>query len=244
MQRILECCVNSAVSAVEAQEGGADRVELCENMADGGTTPSAGSIRLARQSLRIGLYVMIRPRGADFLYNDLEFSIMKEDVLMARSLGADGVVFGILRADGTIDRERMEELVHLASPMGVTCHRAFDMTRDPFEAMETLIGLGVERILTSGQRENALAGAPLIRQLIEKADNRIVVMPGNGIKEHNLQEVIRETGATEFHVRLDKTVDSGMIFRNPAAKMGSPQQSEYDYVVTDRERVINMRYKL
>src|SRR5512138_1393956 len=163
---LLEACVNSALSAIEAQAGGADRVELCQNMPEGGCTPSAGAIRYARKELRIGLFVMIRPRGADFLYSDGEFEIMKEDIRVAKELGADGVVFGILKADGTIDRQRMEELIRLARPMGVTCHRAFDMTRDPFGALEDLIALGVDRILTSGQCDSALEGAPLIRQLI------------------------------------------------------------------------------
>ena len=139
---ILEACVNSALSAIEAQKGGADRVELCENMADGGCTPSAGAIWFARQRLQIGLFVMIRPRGADFLYNHEEFEIMKEDVRMAKELRADGVVFGILNPDGTIDTEQMGQLAELARPMGITCHRAFDMTHDPFEALGDLIRLG------------------------------------------------------------------------------------------------------
>jgi copper homeostasis protein len=148
---ILEACVNSAISAIEAQKGGADRVELCENLHDGGTTPSAGSIILARKHLHTGLFVMIRPRGGDFLYSSDEFEIMKSDIRMAKELGADGVVFGILLPGGTIDVERMKILSDLARPMGITCHRAFDMTADPFQAMEDLIGLGIDRILTSGQ---------------------------------------------------------------------------------------------
>src|ERR1039457_4698355 len=145
---LLEACVNSVVSAIEAQKGGASRVELCENMQEGGTTPSAGSILTARRNLYIDLYVMIRPRGADFLYNDLEFEIMKQDIHLAQELGADGVVFGILKSDGTIDKERMKVLVELARPMRITWHRAFDMARDPYEAMEDLISLGIDRILT------------------------------------------------------------------------------------------------
>jgi copper homeostasis protein len=183
---ILEACVNSAISAIEAQKGGADRVELCENMMEGGCTPSAGAIQLARQHLTIRLFVMIRPRGADFCYSDEEFEIMKHDVLIARESGADGVVFGILQSDGTIDEDRMAQLSELARPMGITCHRAFDMTSDPFEAMETLISLGIDRILTSGQSDSALDGAPLIRNLIERAKGRIILMPGHGVKVHNL----------------------------------------------------------
>jgi copper homeostasis protein len=234
---ILEACVNSAVSALEAQAGGANRVELCENMVDGGCTPSAGTIRFARKHLTIGLYVMIRPRGADFCYSGDEFAIMKEDILMAKEMGADGVVFGILKRDGTIDKERMAELVALARPMGVTCHRAFDMTRDPFEALDTLMDLGIDRVLTSGQADSALLGAPLIRQLVERSTGRIVIMPGHGIKEHNLDEAIRATGASEFHLYLTKQVPSAMEFVRSDVKMGKPDLSEYDYTVVDRERI-------
>ena len=239
---ILEACVNSAVSAYEAQEGGANRVELCDNLLEGGTTPGAGTIRIARNLLQIDLFVMIRPRGADFLYNDQEFEIMKEDILVAKELGADGVVFGILLPDGRIDSERMKVLAGLARPMGITCHRAFDMTRHPLEAMEELITLGIDRILTSGQRENALAGAPLIRQLIQQASGRISIMPGNGVKEHNLHKIVKETGAAEFHIHLDKTVKTGMNFFNEKVKMGKPEQSEYDITITDRERVRMARW--
>jgi copper homeostasis protein len=238
---LLEACVNSAISAVEAQRGGAGRVELCENMADGGCTPSAGAIRFARKELTIGLFVMIRPRGADFLYSDAEFEIMKQDVLLAKESGADGVVFGILNPDGTIDQARMEQLVRLARPMGVTCHRAFDMTRDPFEALEELVSLGIDRVLTSGQSDSALEGAPLIRQLIGQANRRIIVMPGHGIKEHNLEQVIRETGAEEFHLYLTRKAPSKMQFSRLGVKMGSPGQSEYDLTLVDAERIRNAR---
>lgn len=234
---ILEACVNSAVSAMEAQKGGADRVELCENMADGGCTPSAGSIILARKHLHISLYVMIRPRGADFLYSDDESEIMKEDVRMAKSLGADGVVFGILMPDGRIDRDRMRELIELARPMGVTCHRAFDMTNDPFQALDDLIEIGVDRILTSGQTDSALDGAGLIQKLITRANGRIIIMPGHGIKEHNLKEVMEKTGAVEYHMYLTRQVESGMDFNREGVKMGNPDQSEYGYLQVNAERV-------
>jgi len=234
---ILEACVNSSVSALEAQKGGAERVELCENMADGGCTPSAGMIRFARQHLQIELFVMIRPRGADFCYSQEEFEIMKEDVKTSKELGADGVVFGILKPDGTIDCERMVRLAELARPMGITCHRAFDLTRDPFEALEGLIRLGIDRVLTSGQSESALLGAPLIRELILKAVGRIILMPGHGIKEHNLEQVIRETGASEFHLYLTRNRPSEMKFHREGVKMGKPELSEYDSVIVDAERI-------
>ena len=236
---IFEACVNSALSAVEAFKGGADRVELCENLHDGGTTPSAGAIRYARENIDIGLYVMIRPRGGDFLYSEAEFSIMKEDIRLARYLDADGVVFGLLNANGTVDRPRTAELVRMARPLGVTFHRAFDMTADPFRAMEDLISLGVDRILTSGQSDSALQGAPLIRQLVEKAAGRIIIMPGHGIKENNLAEVIMETGASEFHLYLPKQVKSNMTFIREEVKMGKPGISEYEMTLIDAERVRN-----
>ena len=238
---IIEACVNSAISAIEAQRGGADRVELCENLHDGGTTPSAGAILFARKSLHIGLYVMIRPRGGDFLYSDDEFEIMKEDIRVAREIGADGVVFGILKPDGTIDKARMKELVELARPMGITCHRAFDMTTDPFLAMEDLIDLGIDRILTSGQQKTALEGAALICDLIYKSNGRIIIMPGSGVKEGNIEELIRITGAKEVHIHLEKQEPSRMIFKQPSVYMGIPYQSEFEHTITDWERIRKVR---
>jgi copper homeostasis protein len=187
------------------------------------------------------VFVMIRPRGADFHYSDGEFEIMRSDVMKAKEYGADGVVFGILRPDGTIDSERMETLVSLARPMGITCHRAFDMTRDPFEALEALIAIGIDRVLTSGQSDSALAGAPLIRRLIEKAAGRIIVMPGHGVKEHNLERVIRETGAGEYHLYLTKQVSTGMRFLREDVKMGKPDHSEYEATIVDSERINNAK---
>ncbi|HNW74887.1 MAG TPA: copper homeostasis protein CutC [Bacteroidales bacterium] len=234
---LLEACVNSAMSAVEAQKGGAGRVELCENLHDGGTTPSAGAIIIAREKLHIGLFVMIRPRGGDFLYSDDEFRIMQSDIRFAKEAGADGVVFGILNSDGTIDRERMKQLAELARPMGITCHRAFDMTPDPYQSMEDLIGLGIDRILTSGQRPTAPLGADLIRELILKADGRIIIMPGSGVKEHNIVDLRDRTGATEFHIHLEKQEPSRMKFRQPSVYMGAPGQSEFEHVLTDWKRI-------
>jgi copper homeostasis protein len=238
---ILEVCVNSAKSAFEAQKGGADRVELCENLHDGGTTPSAGAIRLAREKLHIRLFVMIRPRGGDFLYSEDEFRIMQHDIKVAKAEGADGVVFGILNPDGTIDRERMRMLAVLARPMGITCHRAFDMTHDPIKAMEDLIIMGFDRILTSGQRPTAPEGAYLISNLIASAAGRIIIMPGSGVKEHNIVELRAKTGATEFHIHLDKQEASGMVFRQTSVYMGKPDQSEFEHVLTDWKRIDNVR---
>ncbi len=237
MAKILEACVNSAVSAVAARNGGADRIELCENMMEGGCTPSAGTIKFARKELQIPIMVMIRPRGADFLYSHDEFQIMKNDICAARDLGADGVVFGILNPDGSIDLKRMGELVEMARPMQVTCHRAFDMTADPFKALDDLRDLGIDRILTSGQSDSALLGAALIRELINYAEKRIIIMPGHGIKEHNLSEAINLTGASEFHMYLPKQVGSAMTFTREGVKMGKPDLSEYGYELIDEERI-------
>ena len=234
---LLEACVNSAFSAIEAQKGGADRVELCENMPEGGCTPSAGAIKFARQHIHIGLFIMIRPRGADFCYSPEEFEIMKYDVQLAKDLGADGVVFGILKREGTIDKVRMAQLAEIARPMGITCHRAFDMTRDPYEALNDLVSLGIDRILTSGQSDSALQGAPLIRELIGKSQEKIILMPGHGIKENNLEKVIQDTGAKEFHLYLTKNVKTKMQFTRENVKMGKPDLSEYDTTIVDRERI-------
>lgn len=180
---------------------------------------------------------MIRPRGEDFCYSQKEFEIMKHDVRSAKEMGADGVAFGILNPNGTIDKERMAELVQLARPMGITCHRAFDMTRDPYEAMNDLISIGVDRILTSGQSNSALLGAPLIRELIRKSQDKIILMPGHGIKEHNLEEAIRKTGANEVHLYLTKNMPTVMQFIREDVKMGKPELSEYDHTIVDAERI-------
>ena len=238
---LIEACVNSAISAIEAQKGGADRVELCETLHDGGTTPSAGSILFARKNLHIGLFVMIRPRGGDFLYSDDEFEIMKSDVRMAKELGADGVVFGILLPGGTIDMERMKILADLARPMGITCHRAFDMTVNPYQAMEDLISLGIDRILTSGQQPAAPDGAGLIRELVTLANGRIIIMPGSGVKEHNIVELVRATGVSEVHIHLEKQEPSRMTFKQPSVYMGKPDQPEFEQTLTDWERIRDLR---
>ena len=216
----LEVCVDSVESALAAQAAGADRVELCQALFEGGLTPSAGLIEEVRARVSLKLAVMIRPRGADFCYSTTEFAVMKRDLLLARKLGADVLVLGLLKPDGTIDRERTCELLELARPLPVTFHRAFDMTRDPREALETLIGLGVDRVLTSGQERSALEGLDLIAELIQLAGDRIVVMPGGGLSERNLPKILRQSGAREFHVSAGSTRESPMTFRNPRVAMG------------------------
>jgi copper homeostasis protein len=234
---ILEACVNSAFSAAEAERGGASRVELCENMAVGGTTPSMGTIREARRLLSIDLYVMIRPRGSDFGYSTEEFRIMQDDVRVAKESGANGVVFGILNDDGTIDRERMKLLIDLARPMGITFHRAFDFVPDPFHAMEELIELNVDRILTSGQEVNAIAGASLIRKLIQQSNGRIIIMPGGGVKEYNIREAIELTGAEEYHLYLTKNDSSKGKYPARNVKLSSQPDPENGIVIVDAEKI-------
>lgn len=208
----LEICANSVLSAVTAQEGGADRVELCQNLDVGGTTPSLGQVWLARAGLSIGLHVLIRPRGGDFLYSDLEFLEMKSDIMFCREAKCDGVVIGILLADGRVDTVRMAELIELARPMQVTFHRAFDRCRDPFEALEAIIGLGCDRLLTSGMRNSAEDGSETIVKLVKQANGRIEVMPGSGINEKNIAQIAAATGARSFHTSAKVEVGSAMDY--------------------------------
>jgi len=235
---LIEACVNSVESALEAQKGGALRVELCDNLMEGGTTPSMGSIKWAREKLSIGLNVIIRPRGGDFCYSDLEYDIMIQDIKTAREIGADGVVIGILAIDGTIDLQRTKYLVDLARPMSVTFHRAFDMTADPFMALEDLKRLGVDRILTSGQRQSAMVGRALLKELVVAAGNDIVIMPGVDIDAANIRQLAAETGAREFHVLAERHAQSPMQYKNPHVFMGSdPNLPEYSRPVTDWEKI-------
>ena len=184
-----EICANSVASCIAAQKGGADRVELCAGIPEGGTTPSYGMIKSARESISIALNVIIRPRGGDFLYSQEELREMTYDIKVARELGADGLVFGCLRPDGYVDVEAMKPLMEAAGDTPVTFHRAFDHCSNPFHALEDIIELGCTRILTSGCRPTALEGADLLCQLVEKASDRIIIMPGCGVKEDNIAEI-------------------------------------------------------
>ncbi len=231
-----EICANSVASCIAAQEGGADRVELCAGIPEGGTTPSFGMIRNARECISIALNVIIRPRGGDFLYSETELREMVYDIQAAKELGADGLVFGCLRPDGSVDMEAMKILMEAAGDTPVTFHRAFDHTSDPFKALEDIISLGCARILTSGCRPTALEGADLLAQLVEKAAGRIIIMPGCGIREGNIAEIARLSGAREFHFSARESVESGMFFRNPEVAMGS-EDDPYGYDVTTARRV-------
>lgn len=237
-QFILEVCANSVESALAAQRGGAHRVELCDNLYEGGTTPSAGSIELARAGLAIDLHVLIRPRGGDFCYSSIEFDIMRRDIALAKNLGADGVVIGALLPDGHVDVQRCRELVGIARPLSVTFHRAFDMTPDPMRALEDIVSLGVQRILTSGQKNKAVEGAGLIARLVERAAGRVSILVGSGVNEQNICALIRETGAQEFHVSGRKSFPSRMLYRNESVRMGGLQGiPEYEISLTDEETI-------
>ena len=203
-------------SCAVAQSSGAHRIELCDNPTDGGTTPSLGFIKAARKILDIELYPIIRPRGGDFLYSHHEFEAMKSDVELCKNLGCDGVVIGMLLPDGNIDRERCWQLVEMAYPMGVTFHRAFDRVKDPFKSLEDIIYIGCERILTSGQKPIAENGAELIKELIHQADERIIIMPGSGIRSGNILSIEQQTGATEFHSSARTHNTSDMQYHNEA----------------------------
>ena len=218
MQYKLELIGFNIESCILAQAAGADRIELCDGPAEGGTTPSYGFIKAAREKLQIELYPIIRPRGGDFLYSADEFDIMKNDIKLCKKFNCDGVVIGILNTDGTVDKDRCKQLVDLAYPLGVTFHRAFDRTAEPFKAMEDIIDIGFERILTSGQKSNAHDATDLISQLIEKAEDRIIIMPGSGIRSDNIIDIATKTKATEFHTSARIMVDSKMEFIRDSLK--------------------------
>jgi copper homeostasis protein len=234
----IEICVDSVAGALAAQSGGADRVELCDNLMEGGTTPSAGCLKMARRHLKIGLQAMIRPRGGDFLYDDHEVEVMREDIRVAKELGADGVVFGCLTPEGEIDQALTRELAALARPLNVTFHRAFDMCRDPRKGLEELIVLGVDRVLTSGQEETCLEGLEVIRALQEQAAGRIIILPGGGITPRNLLRIVAGTGVSEVHLGARATVESRMRFRNPRCFMGGAlRPPEFSWKTTDANKV-------
>lgn len=238
----IEIVVYNIESALKAFEGGADRIELCDNPGEGGTTPSYGVIELVRQNVALDVYVMIRPRGGDFHYSSYEYHAMKRDISQCQKLSVDGVVFGVLNPDGTIDKKRCKELISQARPLKVTCHRAFDMTKDPFQALEDCIEVGFDRILTSGQQPQAAKGAELIGELIKKASGRIAIMPGSGVNEETVTEIIRKSGATEIHFSATGSRESAMQYKNQAiAGMGSDEGAEFKLRTVDPMRVKKMR---
>lgn len=218
-------------SCIIAQNAGADRIELCDGPAEGGTTPSYGFIKSARKKLSIELFPIIRPRGGDFLYSDDEFNIMVADTRVCKELGCDGIVIGMLNADGTVDKDRCRILTDLAYPMGVTFHRAFDRAVDPVQAMEDIIDCGFERILTSGQKPNAMDGIALLAELVKLGEGRISIMPGSGVRSDNIIDIAQKSGATEFHTSARMMRDTKMKFTNEL------MNEELRSVITDEQEL-------
>jgi copper homeostasis protein len=239
-QITVEVCVDSVASAIAAERGGAHRVELCSSLIEGGVTPSAGMIAAVRGAVSNGLHVMIRPRGSDFCYSEDEFQVMRRDVIMAKQLGANGVVFGILDLDGRVDTRRTAELARLAVPLAVTFHRAFDVSRDLFESLEKLPTAGVHRVLTSGGRNTAVEGAETLARLVASAAEKIVVMAGGGIRDHNVALLIARTGVREIHAGLRSVVPSPMRYKNSEVMLrmaGAGQSRDNEHFVVDERDV-------
>ena len=216
MTNQLEVIAFSIASCIVAEQAGADRIELCDNPGEGGTTPSYGMIKTARLKTSIALFPIIRPRGGDFLYSNDEFEIMKNDINVCKTIGCDGVVIGLLLPDGRIDEYRTAELVELAYPMDVTFHRAFDRVKDPIESLEKIINCGCKRVLTSGLHPTAELGIDLIEQLVAQAGNRISIMPGSGIRAQNIEKIVTKTKAHEFHSSARTILNSSMQYLNPS----------------------------
>lgn len=237
---VLEICADSVESAMAAQAGGADRIELCASLAEGGITPSASTIELARELLQIDLFVLIRPRAGDFYYSDIEFEVMKRDIRFAKSKGINGIVSGVLDQHGRIDKTRTAELIALASPLPFTFHRAFDMTADPYQALEDLQSLGVSRLLTSGQAASAPKGASLLADLVLRAGDSMQIMPGGGVNESTIAALLIETGAKEYHSSAKGVHKSEMAYRQTNVAMGANGE-EYTWPVVDAERVRAIR---
>jgi len=216
MMYLIEIATSDFLTTKSAVEGGADRIELCANLAEGGTTPSYAHIKKCRESFDIALFPIIRPRGGDFLYTKDEFEIMKNDIKLCKELGCEGIVIGLLNMDGTIDMTRTSELIELAYPLEVTFHRAFDRCKDPFVALEELIEIGCQRILTSGQKPTVSDGVDLIAELNKKANDRIIILPGSGVRKDNIKMLAEKTGCIEFHSSLRGKAKSLMQFIHPA----------------------------
>lgn len=231
---LLEVSVEGVDGLLVAQANGADRVELCASVLEGGITPSLGSVREALRRAQVPVFVIVRPRGGDFLYSEAEFAGMREDVRVLKELGVAGVVSGCLTADGHADAQRTAELVELGRPMSFTFHRAFDMVRDPEEALEILVDAGVDRVLTSGQRPTAIEGLANLKRFAELAAGRIIVMPCGSIRADNIARVRQETGLAEFHFAAHRQATSAMAYRNPHVVMGATSPAhEYRRTVTD-----------
>lgn len=238
MNRILEIAVFNIDSAIQAAQAGADRLELCENPQDGGTTPSYGFMKTVRELVSIPIFPIIRPHGGDFLYSESAYRVMQKDIALAKELGFEGVVLGLLNLDGTVDADRTAKLVELAYPMEVTFHRAFDRAIQPLEALETIIQTGCSRILTSGQEPNAFDAKELIQQLVQQASDRITIMPGSGVRASNIQTLAHFTGAQELHSSARKLIPSTMAY------LVTSMQESLQNCLVDADEIIAMKTAL
>jgi copper homeostasis protein len=241
MTGILEICCTSFESAKIAAEGGANRIELCDNLFEGGTTPSAGMILKIKDKVDIGLYVIIRPRGGDFVYSDDEFRIMQKDIQFCHDIGVDGIVSGVLTIDGDIDVEHTKQLVELSGNMDFTFHRAFDLVRNPEKALQDVISTGTSRILTSGLENNVVEGSEMLKDLVELAGNDIKIMAGGGLKSANIQEIIDTTGCNEFHTTAKVWVNSTFIHQSDVKMNGSADIPQDMIMVASLEEVKKLR---
>lgn len=240
----LEVCVDSVESAMAAVCGGADRLELCANLLIGGTTPTAALFREIRKQSDIRIHVLIRPRFGDFCYSDYEFNIIREEIKQFRELGAQGVVIGILRPDGSLNMDKMKELVREAGEMSVTLHRAFDVCRDPFDALEQAKELGISTILTSGQKNTCMEGRELLKQLSIMADNKIEIMAGSGVDAEVIGQFLADSEIKAYHMSGKVTLESLMKYRNPNVCMGLPVADEYTIWQTSKEKISMARKRL
>lgn len=232
----IEVCCFSLSDCRAAQQAGANRIELCSGLSDGGLTPSAGLIQLVKQQISMPVWTMIRPRGGDFVYDESELAVMQADIEAMKQAGVDGLVLGCLNPNGTVDETLTRQLIQQASPLPVTFHRAFDLTRDPFEALEAIIRTGAVRILTSGQQPTAEAGADLLKALVKQASGRIEIMAGAGVNAQNAH-LLAQTGVDALHMSGQQKTPSPMQFRSPTVRMASAVQGQYDRIGTSEEKI-------
>lgn len=240
-KKILEVCVDSVESAIAAEAGGASRIELCGSLMIGGTTPTMALLDLVKEKIDIPVYVLIRPRFGDFCYTILEFEQIKKEVIQAKQHGADGIVIGVLKPDGSLDIERMRELVEIARPLHITLHRAFDVCKQPLDTLELIKELGIHTILTSGQEQTCVQGKELLTELVRRAGSEVEILIGSGLKSSNIEEMIRATGARAYHLSGKKEIESQMLYRPKEVSMGLPVLSEYIIWQTDEREIRKVR---
>lgn len=234
---ILECCVDSVESAIEAKRGGANRIELCSGLVIGGLSPSKALFETIREKVDIRIHTLLRPRFGDFCYTDYEHKILKKEVRMFRELGADGIVIGALRPNGSLHIEQMKELLEEAGEMSVTLHRAFDMCKDPFQTLEEAKKLGIHTILTSGQKNSCVEGVGMLAKLVEKSEGKIEILIAGGVDGNVIPKLYKETGSHAYHMSGKITLDSKMEYRKEDVSMGVASMSEYEIWQTSEERV-------